>query len=82
MTTHDNLEAVEGSDVVLLGVKPHVVPLVAAGLKDRGAGQLLVSVAAGLDTGALAEMFGGEWRLVRAMPNTPVTVGQSLSDIG
>ena len=81
LTTHDNLEAVEGSDVVLLGVKPHVVPLVAAGLKDRGAGQLLVSVAAGLDTGALAEMFGGEWRLVRAMPNTPVTVGQSLSDI-
>ena len=76
-TTHDNLSAVERSDVVVLGVKPHVVPLVASSLKDRGRGQLLLSVAAGLDTGALAEMFGTEWRHVRAMTNTAVTVGQS-----
>ena len=46
-TTHDNLEVVRQSEVVVLGVKPHVVPRVAEGLKDRGTGQLLVSVAAG-----------------------------------
>ena len=76
-TTHSNLSAVEQSDVVVLGVKPHVVPMVAAGLKARGGGgKLLVSVAAGLDTGTLAEMFGADWRHVRAMPNTAVTVGE------
>ena len=46
-TTHDNLEVVRQTEVVVLGVKPHIVPLVAEGLKDRGTGQLLVSVAAG-----------------------------------
>ena len=76
-TTHCNLVAVEGSEVVVLGVKPHVVPLVAAGLKDwTGSGQLLLSVAAGLDTASLAGMFGSGWRHVRAMPNTAVTVGE------
>ena len=78
-TTHCNLTAVEQSEVVVLGVKPHVVPVVAAGLKDRGSGQLLVSVAAGLDTVRLAEMFGSEWRHVRAMPNTAVTVGEGAT---
>ena len=46
-TTHDNMEVVRQAEVVILGVKPHIVPLVADGLKDRGSGQLLVSVAAG-----------------------------------
>jgi len=78
-TTHDNLEAVRESDVVLLGVKPHVVPLVAQALRNKGTGQLLLSVAAGLDTGKLAEMFGSDWRLVRAMPNTAVTVGEGAT---
>ena len=73
------MTAVERSEVVVLGVKPHVVPVVAAGLKDRGSGQLLVSVAAGLDTARLAEMFGSEWRHVRAMPNTAVTVGEGAT---
>ena len=38
---------VRGKDVVVLGVKPFVIPLVAKELKDKGKGQLLISVAAG-----------------------------------
>ena len=49
----------------------------AAGLKDwTGSGQLLLSVAAVLDTASLGGMFGSGWRHVRAMPNTAVTVGE------
>ena len=33
--------------MVVLGVKPFVIPLVAKELKDKGKGQLLISVAAG-----------------------------------
>lgn len=46
-TTHNNLDTVNNSDVILLGVKPFVVPLVAKELKNKGQGQLLISVAAG-----------------------------------
>jgi len=46
-TTHNNLDTVHNSDVILLGVKPFVVPLVAKELKNKGQGQLLISVAAG-----------------------------------
>ena len=46
-TTHDNLETINNTDVVVLGVKPFVIPLVAKELKDKGKGQLLISVAAG-----------------------------------
>ena len=46
-TTHNNLDTVHNTDVLLLGVKPTVVPHVAKELKNKGQGQLLISVAAG-----------------------------------
>lgn len=35
-TTHSNQDAVNGADTVVLGVKPAVVPRVAAELRDSG----------------------------------------------
>jgi len=78
-TTHDNLETINNTDVVVLGVKPFVIPLVAKELKDKGKGQLLISVAAGIDTQKIQLMFGSTWRMVRAMPNTAVTVGEGAT---
>lgn len=78
-TTHNNQDTVHNSDVILLGVKPFVVPLVAKELKNKGQGQLLISVAAGLDTKKLQSLFGTDWRIVRAMPNTAVTVGEGAT---
>ena len=60
-------------------MKPGVVPFVAKELHNKGKGQLLISVAAGLDTRRLQSMFGAEWRVVRAMPNTAVTVGEGAT---
>ena len=98
-TTHDNLETINNTDVVVLGVKPFVIPMVAKELKDKGKGQLLISVAAGgiqwienismtkckywiilgIDTQKIQLMFGTNWRMVRAMPNTAVTVGEGAT---
>ena len=77
--THDNLEAAEFADVIVLGVKPGVVPLVAQGLHNKGRGQLLISVAAGIDTKKIQQYFGSDWRFARAMPNTAVTVGEGAT---
>ena len=78
-TTHDNMEAANFADVVVLGVKPGVVPFVAQDLHNKGKGQLLISVAAGIDTKKIEGMFGSDWRFVRAMPNTAVTVGEGAT---
>ena len=46
-TTHDNIDTVTNCDIIVLGVKPIVMPLVAKELNNKGKGQLLISVAAG-----------------------------------
>jgi len=77
--THNNMAVADFADVVVLGVKPGVVPLVAQGLHNKGRGQLLISVAAGIDTSKIRQLFGCDWRLARAMPNTAVTVGEGAT---
>lgn len=70
-------------DVLVLAVKPHIVPLV---LQDIGhqlnAKQLLVSIAAGVTCGTLAD--GCNARIARVMPNTPslVSLGAAAVTLG
>ena len=74
-----NLELLERSDVVVLSVKPNVVPAVAGEVGERlSPDHLLVSIAAGVRLKALSDLFGTE-RAVRVMPNTPLRVGAGAS---
>jgi len=74
--THDNREVAAWSSLVLLGVKPGVVARVGEEVKEEGKGQILLSIAAGVSTAAMGAVFGAGWRVVRAMPNTAVRVGE------
>ncbi len=70
-----NLELARRCDVVVLSVKPHVVPAVAEEVRDEmGPGTLIVSIAAGVTLSALEGLFGTD-RVIRVMPNTPALVG-------
>ena len=75
--TADNAAAVAGADVVVIAVKPQVMPGVARELArplaDRGT--LVISVAAGVRSSDLARWLGGATPVVRAMPNTPALLG-------
>jgi pyrroline-5-carboxylate reductase len=76
-TTADNLEVARHADILLLAVKPQQMGRVLAELAGKvGAGQLVVSIAAGIRLAALAQALGPEARLVRVMPNTPCLVGR------
>jgi pyrroline-5-carboxylate reductase len=70
-----NAEAMPGSDVVLLAVKPNVVSAV---LQEVGSAltteQLVVSIAAGVRVAALEELLPSGVPLVRVMPNLPAQV--------
>lgn len=74
-------ELVERSDVVVLGVKPHVVPTVLEELATALARHepLIMSLAAGLDLGRLEAMAPSGARVVRTMANTAAAVGQSMT---
>jgi pyrroline-5-carboxylate reductase len=75
-TTADNAEVLQQSDVVFLAVKPQQMAAVMAELKGNiGTEKLIVSIAAGIRLGALADGLGDSVRLVRVMPNTPCLVG-------
>ncbi|XP_023335193.1 pyrroline-5-carboxylate reductase [Eurytemora carolleeae] len=79
-TTFDNKDVGEWSDTILLGVKPGIVEIVAQDLIGNSKGdQLLVSIAAGLNTQTLQQWFGPKFRVIRVMPNTAVEVGCGAS---
>jgi pyrroline-5-carboxylate reductase len=67
-------------DVLVLAVKPQVMPAVLAELRPHvGPRHLVVSIAAGVTLKAVADGLAGGVRLVRVMPNTPCLVGASAS---
>ncbi len=78
----DNVAAVAGADVVVLTLKPmNILPvcraLVAAKALKRGA--LVISIAAGVRTEAIAAVLGEQVPIIRAMPNTPCAIGQGMT---
>jgi pyrroline-5-carboxylate reductase len=75
-TTQDNREAVAQADVVILCVKPNVLPSAARHLASVVADlkPLVISVAAGITLSSLADWLGDQISLVRCMPNTPALV--------
>lgn len=65
--------------IVLLGVKPGMLDLVAPGLAPMLAPEtLLVSILAGVEVAALRRRFVVTRAILRAMPNTPVAIGKGV----
>ena len=84
-TLPDNADAVSGSDVVVLAVKPDVVEPALAALREAGtpdlARPLWISIAAGVTLARLGAALPAEARIVRAMPNTPALIGAGATAI-
>ncbi len=72
--------AAAGADVVVLAIKPQVLPAVMADLgPSLTARQTLVSVAAGVTIGTLHRFIGPDVPVVRTMPNTPALLGLGIT---
>ena len=75
-----NTELVTGSRIVILAVKPQILPAVLAEIAPSVRGrELFVSIAAGCTLSRLEVALGAKARVVRVMPNTPALVGQGMS---
>ncbi len=78
-TTHDNREAAASAQVVVLSVKPQVLPGVLRELRRRiDPNALVLSIVAGATIETMAK--GLDHRaIVRTMPNTPAQVGEGMT---
>lgn len=74
-------ELVAGAGLVLFAVKPQHLREAARGLAPHLAGQLVLSIAAGIRLEDLSRWLAGHQRLIRAMPNTPALIRRGISGL-
>ena len=78
-TTLCNREAAQDADVVVVAVKPQVLPEVLAELHGHiGEGALALSIVAGTPIATIAALLKHR-AIVRTMPNTPAQVGEGMT---
>ncbi|MFB2554325.1 pyrroline-5-carboxylate reductase [Herbiconiux liangxiaofengii] len=77
-----NRRAVAGASVVLVAVKPAMVPGLLAEIADAlEPGAVVVSVAAGVTVQTFESILPSTVAVVRSMPNTPAVVGRAVTGI-
>jgi pyrroline-5-carboxylate reductase len=78
VTEDNNLAAI--APILLLAIKPQIFGQVIANLSQDHPDQLVISILAGVSIARLESGFPGR-AIVRAMPNTPATVGMGITAI-
>lgn len=70
------------ADIVVIGVKPNVVPSVLASIKSSLTKKtLIVSIAAGVTIESMEAIVGTDHKIIRVMPNTPSLVREGVSSL-
>lgn len=74
------------ADFLFLGVKPQMMADMLSGIaptlaarKEKGERVVLVTMAAGLTMETICRMAGGDYPVIRIMPNTPVSIGKGMT---
>lgn len=77
-----NTELAEAAGYIFLGVKPQMtaglLAEIAPVLAARSDRFVLVSMAAGLTISRIQELAGGNYPVLRIMPNTPASIGEGM----
>lgn len=77
-----NGEAAASAGLVLVGVKPAMVPDLLREIAPRlTPGTIVVSLAAGVTLATYEGILGGEVASIRSMPNTPAVVGKAVTGL-
>ena len=77
-----NRLAVDGAEIVIVAVKPAMVPeLLREIASSLTPGAVVVSVAAGVTTATFESLLPESVSVVRSMPNTPAIVGRAVTGI-
>ncbi|USD21762.1 pyrroline-5-carboxylate reductase [Microbulbifer variabilis] len=79
----DNIDAIDGADVIVLSVKPQVMRDLCMDLSPhlKGRKPLIITLAAGIPLAAYQRWLGEHLPIVRAMPNTPALVQSGVTGL-
>ncbi len=78
----DNLLAVKDADIIIVAVKPYNVEKILTEIKPGlHSGQIVVSVATGITIKQMQEIVGERIPVFRAMPNTAISICESMTCI-
>ena len=81
-TTLSNADAVKDAPIVVIAVKPQDIEGLLTEIGDAVAvGQTVLSIAAAIPTALIEGHLGDAVPVVRAMPNTPVTVHEGMAGV-
>lgn len=77
-----NAAAAASADVVLVGVKPAMVPDLLREISSHlRPGTIVVSLAAGVTLATFESLLGADVASLRSMPNTPAVVGKAVTGV-
>ncbi|MGS0679635.1 pyrroline-5-carboxylate reductase [Shewanella sp. 125m-7] len=80
--SNNNLQAAKTADVIVLGVKPHLMQVVGEELSGLDlSNKLVITIAAGVTAKRYGDYFKQEIKLIRTMPNTPTQIGVGLTGL-
>ena len=77
----DNSSVAEGSDIIILAVKPQDIRDVLKEIRPYAGKKLIISIAAGVTTLSIEKALGPKARVIRVMPNMPAMVAKGISAI-
>lgn len=77
-----NKDIIENAKYIFLAVKPQMLKSlfleIAPLLAQRNDDFILVTMAAGTSIDTIAELSDGDYKIIRIMPNTPVSIGKGI----
>ncbi len=72
----------DSCDIIVLAVKPQVLPQVVEKIQPRiRPEQIVISIAAGISMKELTDLLGEDKKIVRVMSNTPAMVGAAMTGV-
>jgi pyrroline-5-carboxylate reductase len=78
----DNITTAQAANIIVIAVKPKDVPKLLAQLQAKQALEhqpLVISIAAGVSTTAMEALIPANTPVLRAMPNTPCSIGKGMT---
>ncbi len=75
---HSVEEMISEVDMVVIAVKPYMIPDLIPALHDLLIGKIVVSVAAGYTLDRYQALLGSDIHIVCTIPNTPISVGEGV----
>lgn len=82
VVTKDNLMAAKNANIILLAVKPYQLEAIVHEIKPvLNTNTIVVSLATGIDADKIQSFCGIQLPIFRAMPNTAVEIGESMTCI-